>query len=395
MSNVSVDTIAGGKYVLWGANWSLYTATLRPYLIKKGIDYVEINPSHPEFMERVVPHVGYITHPILETPEGEIIADSTLAIDLLESRFPDLPSLPEDKSLAALAQLIHAYGMEGLQKQAMYWRWNSTFESRLWARTEFRSQHTREDWVAGKREYADAFAVSMRAYLAILGIALDHDVDVAIETSTVKLYEVLNNHFLEYPYLLGGVPSLADYGMMGALYAHLGRDIVSAPRIKSTAPALYRWIETMGRKVIVDPETWHVPPEYFAIDALPETLIAILKLIADDYVPEIKATVDCYNQWVGEPGARPTGTFIDVEGTKRCHQVIGEITQVQQGAAIKRVCLLDSAEKHQRFQEGVEQMSAGEKKALVSVLQVIGAGDYVDLRLNRNMKRDDYTWVLV
>jgi len=390
----SIKEIAGDKYVLWGANWSLYTAVLRPYLIKKGIEYVEINPNHPEYSARVVPHVGYITHPILETPEGEIIADSTIAIDVLEPRFTDLPMLPEDKSLAALARLIQAYGMEGLQKQAMYWRWNATFESRLWARSEFRSQHTRAEWLAGKREKADAFAEAMRGYLPILGISLSHDVDVAIETSTVKLYDVLNAHFLEYPYLLGGVPSLADYGMMGTLYAHLGRDIVSAPRIKSTAPALYRWIETMGRKPTVDPETWHVPQEYFAIDALPETLIAILKLIADDYVPEIKATVDCYNQWVGEPDARPAGTIIDVEGKKRCHQVLGEIVQVQQGVSIKRVCLIDSAEKHQRFQDVVEQMRDKEKSTLNGILQKVGAGDFASLRLKRIMKREDYTWVL-
>jgi len=200
----SIKEIAGDKYVLWGANWSLYTAVLRPYLIKKGIEYVEINPNHPEYSARVVPHIGYVTHPILETPEGEIIADSTIAIDFLEPHFTDLPMLPEDKSLAALARLIQAYGMEGLQKQAMYWRWNSTFESRLWAREEFRSQHTRAEWLAGKREKADAFAEAMRGYLPILGITLSHDVDVAIETSTVKLYDVLNAHFLEYPYLLGG-----------------------------------------------------------------------------------------------------------------------------------------------------------------------------------------------
>ncbi len=39
-------------------------------------------------------------------------------------------------------------------------------------------------------------------------------------------------------------------------------------------------------------------------------------------------------------------------------------------------------------------MSDGEKKALDGVLQTIGAGDYADLRLSRNMKREDYTWVL-
>ncbi len=63
----SIKDIAGGKYVLWGASWSLYTAKVRPYLIKKGIDYVEVCPSHPEYNDRIIPTVGYFTVPVLET----------------------------------------------------------------------------------------------------------------------------------------------------------------------------------------------------------------------------------------------------------------------------------------------------------------------------------------
>ena len=88
--------IANGKYILWGASWSLYTAKVRPFLIKKGIDYVEINPSHPEYNDRIIPTVGYFTVPVLETPDGEIIADSTKIMEFLEPKFSDPPMLPED-----------------------------------------------------------------------------------------------------------------------------------------------------------------------------------------------------------------------------------------------------------------------------------------------------------
>ena len=70
----TVREIAGDKYILWGASWSLYTAKVRPYLIKKGIDYVEINPSHPHFNDTIMKTVGYFTVPVLETPEGAIVA---------------------------------------------------------------------------------------------------------------------------------------------------------------------------------------------------------------------------------------------------------------------------------------------------------------------------------
>jgi glutathione S-transferase len=382
----SVKDIAGDKYILWGASWSLYTAKVRPYLIKKGIDYVEINPSHPHFNDSIMDKVGYFTVPVLETPEGEVIADSTEIMEFLEPKFPDLPMLPADKSLAALAHLIHSFGSEGLTKSAMYLRWNTSFDNRLFARNEF-------ERTLATPELADGFAQSMRAYLPILGVTLDHGVDVAIETSIDKLYQTLNEHFLNYPYILGGVPSLADYGLMGPLYAHHGRDPASSNALKQRAPALYRWIETMQRPPVPDPEVWQVPQEYFQVDNLPDTLISFLKLIGESFVPEIIGTIALYHQWLDtqEPEA---GAVVDVEGQKRCHQVIGQLEHVQMGAEIERIALLDDVSHHLRFLSLVEEMNAAEKETLTGILQSIGAQDLVNVKLKRNIKRKDYASVL-
>lgn len=382
----SAREIAGDKYILWGASWSLYTAKVRPYLIKKGVDYVEINPSHPDYDGKIVKRVGYFTVPVLETPDGEVIADSTEIMEYLEPRFPDPPMLPEDKPLAALAHLIHGFGSEGLTKSAMYLRWNTSFENRLFARSEF-------ERTLGSAEKAHGFAGAMRSYLPILGVGLDHHVDVAIETSIEVLYEALNAHFLEYPYILGGVPSLGDYGLMGALYAHHGRDVSSSNTMKIRAPALYRWVETMGRPPIVDQETWHVPQEFFSIEDLPETLSAFLKLIAENFVPEVVATIDLYHQWLdSQPHA--DGAVIDIEGQKRCHQVLGQIEHVQMGVPVKRIALLDDVSHHARFQALADQMSETDTAKLRKVLQDVGASELVDLRLQRTLKRDNYAHVV-
>ena len=390
----SIKEIAGGKYILWGANWSLYTAKVRPYLIKKGIPYVELNPSHPHYKKSIVPRIGHFTVPVLEANDGAIVADSTEIMEFLEPLFPDVPMLPEDKTLQVLAHLIHSYGSEGLTKPAMYLRWNTTLENRLFARDEFtRSLGMRIDGKASGQKDGDTFAVAMRGFLPVLGIGLSHEVDVAVESSTGKLYDILNAHFLEYPYILGGVPSLADYGMMGALYAHHGRDISSSNAMKVRAPALYRWIETMGRATIVEPEVWHVPQEYFAVDDLPKTLIALLRLIAEDYVPEIAATIQLYHQWL-EAEARSAGTICDVEGIKRNHQVLGEIEHVQQGVPIKRIALLDCVTHHMRLEEVLDRMNVEEKATLTKILREAGGEVVADLCLEREMKRHDYAYVL-
>jgi len=385
--NSKIQDIAGNKYILWGANWSLYTAKVRSYLIKKGIDYVEINPSHPHYDETIMKKVGHFTVPVLETPDGEIIADSTEIMEFLEPKFPNPPMLPEDKALGALAHLIHSFGSEGLTKSAMYLRWNTSLDNRIFARGEF-------ERTLATPELANGFAVAMRNYLPILGVGLDHGVDMAIKESLEQLYDMLNAHFLKYPYILGGLPSLADYGLMGPLYAHHGRDISSSNAMKMRAPALYRWIETMSRPPIVDQEVWQIPQEYFSVDDLPDTLIAVLKLIGEHYVPEIISTINLYHQWL-DSKANTAGTIVDVEGQKRCHQVLGEIEHVQMGASVKRIALLDNVSHHLRFQKLVNEMGASEKETLTTTLQSIGAQDLADLQLNRDLKRDDFAYVLV
>jgi glutathione S-transferase len=386
-TNMNIKDIVADKYILWGASWSLYTSKLRSYLIKKGVDYVEINPSHPRYEETIMKKVGYFTVPVLETPEGKIIADSTESMEYLDSRFPNPPLLPEDKTLAALAYLIHSFGSEGLTKSAMYLRWNTSLDNRIFARKEFGR-------TLATPELAEGFAVAMRDYLPILGVGLDHGVDMAIKKSLEQLYDTLNAHFLKYPYVLGGLPSLADYGLMGPLYAHHGRDISSSNAMKMRAPALYRWIETMLRPPVVDPEVWQVPQEYFAADDLPDTLIALLKLIGENYVPEIISTIKLYHQWLGSR-ENTAGTIVDIEGQKRCHQVLGEVEHVQMGTPIKRIALLDDVSHHSRFNALVNEMSHSEKETLTSTLQSVGAKDLLDVQLNRDIKRVDYAWVLV
>ena len=222
---------------------------------------------------------------------------------------------------------------------------------------------------------------------------LDHGVDQAIEASIQQVYTALNEHFLKYPYLLGGTPSLADYGLMGPLYAHHGRDPVSANAIKEQAPALYRWIETMQRPPVMDPEVWQIPPEYFSIDELPDTLIKLLRLVGESFVPEVIGTIELYHQWL-DTQDQGAGAVIDVEGQKRCHQILGQFEHPQMGATISRIALLDDVGHHQRFLSQLDKLNAAEKEKLTEILKSVGAQDLLNLELKRKLKRENYASVL-
>ena len=83
-----------------------------------------------------------------------------------------------------------------------------------------------------------------------------------------------------------------------------------------------------------------------------------------------------------------------MEGKKRNHQVLGEIEHVQRGIPIKRIALLDSVSHHLRFRALTDEMSNSEKEKLNGILQKIGAKDFGNLQLKRDMKRHDYAYVL-
>ena len=48
----------------------------------------------------------------------------------------------------------------------------------------------------------------------------------AWEASNARLLAALEAHFAVHDYVLGGLPSLADFALLGPLYAHLFRDAV-------------------------------------------------------------------------------------------------------------------------------------------------------------------------
>jgi len=365
---------------------------VRPYLCKKGLDYVEINPSHPHFSEKILPAIGHLTVPVLELPTGDFIADSTEIIEYLEDKHPGNPMIPADKTMAALAWLIHSYGSEGLHKPAMHYRWNTTQENRQFITDEFeRSFEIRTKREGAVKTLGSEFADNMKAYVPALGITAD--TVEAIQRSTRRLYHILNAHFLDWPYVLGGRPSIADFGLMGPIYAHLGRDVSSAKELKVSAPALYRWIETMNQPNITDPELWNVPPNFFEKGQLPRSLIELLELLCADYGPELIATAKAYHHWLGEARDRPSGTVIAIDGQKATHQIISEIEHFQQDVSIKRVAMLDCLTQHQRLLAVQDSMGEHERHEFDRLLESVGGKAIAELQLERSMMRKNYAYV--
>lgn len=281
---------SASAYRLYGASHSLYTGKARCYLRNQGLPYVELPTWHPDFAKRIVPQIGRGIIPVLETPEGQVIQDTIDIIDHLEAQGVPWPAYPQTPLQRIVAIIIEYYGGQVMLKHAMHYRWSYREEQEAFLRTAFT--------LGSGPQMAEQIMGRMNSYLPRLGVNAE-SIPV-IEASFLQLLDRLEQHFAEWPYLLGSQPSIADYGLIGPMFAHLGRDPVPLAIMQRRAPRVHRWVERMtspGLDVVEYPQT---EPAFVPNDQLPPTLIPVLKHIAEDAFPELTDKLVFLDAWVAE-----------------------------------------------------------------------------------------------
>ena len=325
-----------GTYTLWGGPLSLYSGKARSYLIKKRIAYVERFPSHLDFPARVMPAIGLFVIPVLEAPDGTLVQDTTRIFEYLEARHPEPVVVPSSPLQNTVAWLISAFASEGLLQAAMHYRWSYRREQESFLKAEFgRILHTGSGRAA-RDAHATAVMQQMNNYLPVLGVTAE--TVPAIEASYEALLGILEQHFANHPYLLGGRPSIADFGLMAPLFAHLSRDPYPSNLMKLTAPNVYRWTERMNLAQIADGEFPDQPESYPSGDDIPETLVPLLQHIFADWGPEIAAYAGQYNTWVQANPSAPVGHLLSQSQERRVHPSLGEVTFDLRGIPMRRQC---------------------------------------------------------
>ena len=231
------------KYTLIGSPCSLYTGKLRSYLRYKAIPFDETLSTQSCYKSVIIPRTGVCYIPVLVTPEDEVWQDTTVIIDKLESRFPNNPVATPDAVTNFLAELLHCYGDEWLVIPAMHYRW-SIEENRRFAYGEFGftavPDATSEEQLQVGMQLAERFAGA----LPVLGVT--PRTIPAIEQSYLELLSDLNACLTQSDFIFGNTPTLADFGLYGPLYAHLGRDPYSKRLMDEKAPAVSAWIQSMA-----------------------------------------------------------------------------------------------------------------------------------------------------
>ena len=372
-------------YILYGMRASLYTGKARAYLIKQDIEYEEIVPGSRRFLEEIVPKIGRMIIPTIETPDGEIIQDSTEIIDHFEqkglARESAYPSTPRQ---LAVAHVLELYGSEGLLRPAMHYRWsfpevNDAFIERNFA-DGLRPGAPEEEAL----EAAQQGMKRMRMAAAAFGVS--PETIPLIEAAYLELLELLQAHLGGASYLLGGRPSLADYGLIAPLYAHLSRDPHPSLLMKQRAHRVFRWTETMNSR---NAEYGGIPSEsgdFFSSDAIPDTLKAILRHAAEDLVPETRATAHFIDEWLE--------AHDDIEEDAVLERGLGLCRFEFRGKTIHalaqpyRIFLL------QRLQDACNAMSDEDRRAVEELLEEVGLDPLLQIRTQRRVERANHREVL-
>lgn len=382
-------------HILWGTPHSLYTGKARSCLIKKGLAFLERCPSHPDYKARVRPAVGLVTFPVLETPEGQFIQDSTdivTYLDALDNGAPARSMTPATPVQLAVARLVDGFGLEGMLQVAMHYRWSYRDEQELFLQTEFgRGLYAgadREARRAAGRRVMEFFSSTLPA----LGIT-PQTIPV-IEAAYAELLEALDLHFQSYPYVLGWRVSTADLGLIAPMYAHLGRDPYPTALMKKRAPNVARWVERMQLPNTPDGEYAAHVADWLPDDAIPATLEPVLALLFRDWGPQLVADAACYQQWLEAHPDLEAGHLINRSDSRLVHPTLGMVSYPWRGVQVQRASAMHGLWLFQMAQSAVKAMPADARLPFDALMQRTAGQDVLALRLSRPLERRSNVLVL-
>ncbi|WJG10389.1 glutathione S-transferase N-terminal domain-containing protein [Aliiglaciecola sp. LCG003] len=335
------------QFVLYGAPVSLYTGKARAYLSFKQIPFTEQLATLKVYKNIIVPNTGVKFIPVVKTPQGQYIQDTSEIIAALETRFTKRAVLPNGPKQKIIAAVFEIWADEWLVIPAMHYRWNKDnfpFIYEEFGRVVAPSMPKFIRRFLGKK-----LAAKFQAFVPLLGITTKSIPAIEDWYENHVLAE-LDKHFYEHDYLLGSRPCIGDFGLFGPLYAHLYRDPASGQLMKSIAPNVARWVERLNSP-IVEVGDW------LDNDEIPETLLPLLKRIFSEFWPVLLSSVARTQEWFS---AHPD--------THSLPRSLGKHSFTIGGVTEQRAVMSFHAWKFQRILELYLSLSAPEKASVQQMM---------------------------
>jgi glutathione S-transferase len=227
-------------YRIIGAEMSPYSVKVRAYFRYKAIphQWVLRNAASQAEYEK---HARMPIIPLVITPEGTGIQDSTPIIDGIEKLHPEPTIHPDDPVARFVSALIEEFGDEWGNKWMFHYRWTREVDQICSAGRIARMR----DPKASEQQHA-AFAGQIRARMAdrVWFVGSNALTASQIEAGFQDILGLLNDHLSTRPYLFGARPAFGDFGLWGQFY-ELWTDPTAGALIEGNAPRLLDWVHRM------------------------------------------------------------------------------------------------------------------------------------------------------
>ena len=280
------------NYRIFGAELSPYSVKVRSYFRYKRIPHqwiVRDQNTMAEFQRLAkLPLV-----PLVVTPEGEALQDSTPILEAMEARFPEPALQPRDATLAFLSALLEEYADEWGNKPMFHYRWTYEDDQRSAAERIARENlpGAPAEQIAGA---TDMIRKRMVPRLRLVGSS--KATRGVIEGSFERQVRILETHLASRSFLFGGRPALGDFGCFAQLY-ECATDPTPSRVLQERGRSVLRWIERM-----LDPRP---EGDFEAWESLEPTLLPLLRdEVGAIFLPWSTANARALEK--GEPSFRVT-----------------------------------------------------------------------------------------
>jgi glutathione S-transferase len=237
---------------IYGAEMSPYSVKVRAYARFKGLPHKWLNRGG----ENAADYAKYAKIqivPLVVTPEGEGLQDSTPIIERLEAQFPSPSIHPDDKALRFLSDLLEELADEWGNKWMFHYRWRRPIDQQASAGRLALAMNPAMDEAT---QQAFAQQISSRMTGRVWFVGSSDATAPFIESSFLTALSQLDAHLATRPYLFGARPSFADFSLWGQVY-NMWTDPTPCALIEARAQNVLAWIQRMlWPRIEGEFETW-------------------------------------------------------------------------------------------------------------------------------------------
>ncbi len=352
-----------GTYRLFSWEHSYFSGKARAYLRFKeragslAAGWEDVLATPELIAGFLLPRSGSNAVPQLEAPDGTWVQDTSEIIDYCEAQNPQVPVVPDPGASprqCLASYLLELFADEWMLVPAFWGRWYFSENGRALSHRG----HNEQQWgavaapgqlgevrrAAGAALFEDLMGISHTrtdpkgTYAGLVHLGCDERTEAAWQASQHRVLGLLETHFARHDYVFGGRPGLADFALLGPLYAHIYRDAVSGFALRTHFPITAEWVERANGEGALNARQWGQKlyslgedgglvgrpatsdgGEWLPDDAVSDTLLPLLGVFFEEMWPVLVSSTRVLADFIASeahtPGdPLPGGSFMATPG---------------------------------------------------------------------------------